>query len=140
MSYGLEISKPGKNVLTAGLKDLILSSDYPVLKIAKHGTGSITYTHDGATTDDLIYTHDLEYKPQFRIMTQWFNIDTDNKETSYRIGPFIDALLGGAVYFSARAYVTTTELRYSVRSYTGSGTESVTLNFIYFLYYDMEAI
>lgn len=133
--YGLKWTD-GTDVSTANLEDLVISSGHPCLKFADIDTGSITYTHDGGTTDNLIATHNLGYEPLFIVLTQWFNIDTDSKETSYRKAPFIDTLSNGSIYFDARTYVSTTELRYSVRSYTGSGTESVTLNYIYIIYYD----
>jgi len=133
--YGLKWTD-GTDVSTAELKNLVISSGHPCLKFADIGTGSITYTHDGGETDGLIATHSLNYEPLFVVYTQWFNIDTDSKETSYRKAPFIDTLLNGSNYFDARTYVNNTQLRYSVNSYTGSGTESITLNYVYVIYYD----
>lgn len=132
----MKMSKVGYDVKTADLGDLLLHSSYPVLKIKEIGTGSITYTHDGASTEVTVATHDLGYIPIFMFLTQWYNIDSDALETSYRVAPFFDWLVGGAVVTRARPYATTTQLKYEVGSYTGSGEVSTTLNYIYVIYYD----
>ena len=134
-NYGLKWTD-GVDVSTAKLENLIISSSHPCLKFAFSGTGSITYNHDSSSNDIWIVKHNLGYKPLFIVLTQWFNIDTDSKETSYRKAPLFDNLLSGAIYFNAKPYVTTTELRYYVYSFTGSGSESITLKYIYFVYYD----
>ena len=140
MDYGIKIAKPGFVASTAGLGDLLFHSGYPFLKIKSVGTGSITYSHDGVSTDALVYTHDLGYIPIFTFLTQWYNIDTDAVETSYRNAPFYDQLLEGAVVTRARPYANTTQLRYEIGSYTGSGEVSKTLNYIYAVYYDPETM
>lgn len=135
--FGLKWAKGDVDVDSAGIEDLLIHSSFPALKFAELGTGTISYTHDGGgATDELIVEHDLGYEPLFIVLTQWFNIDTDSKETDYRKAPFIDTLVGGSIYFDARPYVTSTELRYSVTSFTGSGSESVSLDYIYAVYYD----
>jgi len=137
-NYGIKMSKPGKDVKTAGLKDLIFLSTKPVLKIKQSGTGSISYTHDGSSNDILVATHSLGYIPMFMLMMQWYNIETDTKETSYRAAPFTDKLVSGSIYFDARAYANTTQLRLSVGSYNGNGSSSISLDFLYSIYYDPE--
>lgn len=140
MDHGLKISKSGHPVKTAGLKDLIFSSGHPVLKIKEIGTGSINFTNDsGFAVDQLVVEHDLGYKPLFSFLTQWYDIDNSVKQDDYRDAPFIDTLLGGANYFDAKPYVTTTELRYNVASFNGSGG-SFTLNYIYAVYYDQDGV
>ena len=131
--YGIKISKPGFDVKTAGFGDLIFHSDYPVLKIKSQGTGQITYTHDGAGNDILVETHDLGYEPLFSFMSQWYDIDSSIKRDSFRQAPFIDTLVGGSIYSDVRPYVSDTELRFSVASFDGGGSESVTRDFSYFI-------
>ncbi len=133
--YGLKWTD-GTDISEAELKNLIISSSHPCLKFSDIGTGSITYTHDSTQTDQLVATHNLGYEPLFRFLTQWFDIDTDSKVETYRNAPFIDSQSNGAVYFIARPYVNNTQLKYYVRSFTGSGTESITLKFLYIIYYD----
>jgi len=137
--YGIKISKPGKDVLTCGIEDLIYYSKYPLLKIKSTGTGTITYDHDDASNDVLVATHSLGYIPIFTFLTQWYDIDGDAKSTTYRHAPFYDSLAGGAVVTRARPYASTTELRYEVGSYTGSGITSISLDYIYVIYYDPDA-
>jgi len=134
--YGLKWTD-GTDVSEAELKNLVISSSHPCLKFSDIGTGSITYTHDSTETDQLVATHNLGYEPLFRVLTQWFDINiTGAKKETYRNAPFTDTLLDGAVYFIAEPYVNNTQLRYYVRSFTGSGTESITLKFLYIIYYD----
>lgn len=134
--FGLKWAKGNTDVSSADIKNLLMHSSYPMLKFQDIGTGTITYTHDGAETDELVVTHDLTYEPLFILLTQWFDIDSDTKKTDYRKAPFIDTLSGGSIYFDSRPYVNTTQLRYSVNSFTGSGTESVSLKYVYAIYYD----
>jgi len=64
MSYGIKISKEGANVLTAGNKDLVLTSEKNMFKVKQSGT--VSYTFTGAETgDDLLATinHGLGYIP-----------------------------------------------------------------------------
>jgi hypothetical protein len=137
MSYGLTWTD-GTDISEAELKNIIISSEYPSLKFAYSGTGSVTYTHDGGETDILVETHDLDYEPLFYFQIQWFDINSDSKQTDYRRAPLIDTLLDGSVYFDCEPYVNDTQLRLSVVSYTGSGTESITLKYQYFIYYDQD--
>lgn len=133
--YGF-IWTDGTDISEAELKNIIVSSSHPCLKFAFSGTGSITYTHDLGGEDELIVAHNLKYEPLFIVFTQWFNINTGLKVTSYRKAPFFDSLLDGSMNFSSEPYVNSTQLRYKVSSWTGSGIESITLKYLYFIYYD----
>lgn len=136
--YGIKISRSKIPEGSQSLKDLLYHSAHPFLKIKKIGEGSISYTHDGGSATEIsVFRHGLGYKPLFKVLTQWFDIDTSTKQNDYRNAPFTDTLLGGATYFRARPYVTREELRYSVTSFDGSGAQAITLNFIYAIYYDL---
>lgn len=140
MDHGLKIAKTGHPVKTAGIKDLIFTSAYPLLKIKELGTGSINFTNDsGFAVDELVFEHNLGYRPLFSFLTQWYDIDSAIKQNDYRDAPFIDTLVGGANYFDAKPYVTTTELRYNVASFDGNGG-TYTLNYIYAIYYDQDEV
>lgn len=134
-NYGF-IWTDGTDISDAELKNIIISSEHPCLKFAESGTGSVTYTHDGGYQDVLIKAHNLGYEPMFYFATQWLDINTNNLVTNYRRGPFTDSLLGRSIYFTANAYSTTTQLRLSIGSFTGSGAKSVTAKYMYFIYYD----
>ena len=133
--YGIKIAKPNVKIQDATLKDLVFHSKYPLLKIKEIGSGTINYTNDGSATEDLVATHNLGYTPLFRFLTQWYDIDVGAKNTTYRNAPFIDTLVGGSIYFDARPFVNTTELRYNVSSFDGNGG-SISLDYIYAIYYD----
>lgn len=134
--YGIKMSKAGVNVKTAGLKDLILHSGYPTLKIKASGTGSISYTNDSSATDNLVVTHNLGYVPLFMFQTQWYSVDSATKQTTYISAPHYDGTYADlGIFASYRPYANTTQLRYEVQSYDGNGG-SITLNYIYVVYYD----
>ena len=83
-NYGIKIAKEGSNVNTAADKDLVYSSKYNGMKIAKHntsGAGSVA--------------HGLSYPPTF------LNFRKDGSK--YRLD-------GQAPNFSAEAYVTSTNI------------------------------
>lgn len=135
--YGLKWTD-GTDVSIATLENTIISSKYPCLKFSNFGTGSITYTHDVAGNDIVVATHNLGYNPQYVFLTQWFDIDNNVKNDTYRHAPVFDNLSDGAIYFTAVPYTTTTQLKYTVYSYNGSGSASITLKYIYIIYYNPE--
>jgi hypothetical protein len=138
MDHGIKWSKPNKNVETCGLNDLIIHSKYPILKIAQEGSGYIELVKNPFTGyDELVATHNLGYKPIVRFSSEWYNIDNDSKETTYREAPTLDILLGGAVFNIIRPYVTTTQLRVTVGVWGGS-VGNLTLNYFYKIYYDVD--
>jgi hypothetical protein len=137
--YGIKISKPGVDVKTAGLGDIILHSGYPTLKIKASGVGSIEYTNDGSETDILVITHNLGYVPLFFFQTEWYNLDLAEKASSYIAAPCFDGIYADlGITASYKPYATTTALRYAVNTYDGNGG-TFTLNYIYVVYYDPDS-
>lgn len=136
--HGIKWTK-GADVSTAGLKDLLIHSSFPLLKIKEIGTGSVTYEHDGTGTDQLVVDHGLSYTPLYRFLMQKYDIDAAAKSNDYYPMPMLDTLVGGAIYFSGRSYIDGTELRIAVDSFDGEGEESITLNYLYIVYYDPDA-
>lgn len=66
MSYGIKVSKPGIDVVTATEKDLVISSEYPSLKVAQEldmVTISVTYP----TGEYRTFAHGLGYTPTYRV-------------------------------------------------------------------------
>lgn len=133
--YGIKISKPGKNVINAGLKDLLFHSKYPLLKLVKSGSGSITFTDGGAGFDGLIYTHNLGYAPMFFLFSQWYDPFLNTVKTEYRRMPLSERSAGGLISQKYTPLVNNTEFRYSGFTMGGDGA-SHTINFYWFLYYD----
>lgn len=137
--HGIKISKPGKDVKEAKLKDLLVYSKYPLLKMAYQGSGSINYTNDTAGTDALVVTHDLGYVPLFMFYTQWYDVDSATKKTTYISAPFFDGTYADlGINFSAKPYASTTELRYEVYSNDGNGG-NYDLAYFYAVYFDPDA-
>jgi len=140
MDYGMKISKPSYDVKTAGVGDLLFHSSYPFLKIKSRGSSSVNYTNDGGSTDVLIATHSLGYIPLFTFYTQWYNVETSSKETTYIHAPFYDGTYADlGIFFSIRPYANTTQLRLIVESWDGTGG-NYDLSSFYAIYYDPEVI
>lgn len=134
--FGLKISKPGFNVGTAGLGDLIMQSNFPILKVQSEGTGSISVPNDGATHNVTVGTHSLGYQPLFSFQTQWFDLDSGTLATTYISAPYYDgnyADLGIQAFYKPVAGTST--LDYYVSTFDGSGGTN-TLNYKYVIYYD----
>lgn len=69
MSYGLRVTKSGKDYDSTTPDDFYLHSDYPLLKV--HASGTFTTAIDGSET----ITHNLGYKPFVMVFTQYVSTD-----------------------------------------------------------------
>jgi len=63
--YGIKISKPGYNVFTASIKNLILTSKAQQFKI--HMKGTVNFTSDNQRIN---IAHNLSYTPSYLVMTK----------------------------------------------------------------------
>ena len=61
--FGIKISKPGKDVGTAPVQDMVLHSEANCLKIV--GTGSVSFTAAGTANTLGTITHNLGFTPFF---------------------------------------------------------------------------
>lgn len=137
--FGLKISKPGFNVGTAGLGDLIMQSNYPILKVHSEGTGSIQVPNNGSTYNVTAKTHNLGYTPLFSFQTQWFDLDGGTKATTYISAPYYDGVYADlGIQALYRPVAGTSTLVYYVSTFDGSGGTN-TLNYKYVIYYDQDA-
>ena len=137
MDYGVKISLPGKEVLTAGLKDLIFHSKYPMLKMKAFGSGSLSFTDGGAGFDVLLLTHSLGYKPMFFLWSTYYDPFLNTLVTTYRRMPLRERSAGGVIQQRYHPSVTTTEFRYA-GSTIGGDAASHTINYYWVLYYEPE--
>jgi len=64
--YGIKVSKPGKDVKSAGVDDLVFSSEYHTRSIYNSGSSTLS-TDSDADWDTLTIDHDLGYKPMVKI-------------------------------------------------------------------------
>ena len=131
MEYGIKISKPTKDALTVGVKDLLLDTNYPLLKIKATGTGTLSVANNGGDTDTI--THNLGYTPRVLIYGQ-VHVLGAGKVATYRKYPYKRTQVG--IYSSSFTYeITTTQLKISGGFYDeGYGTE--TFDYFYYLFYD----
>lgn len=135
-NFGIKISKKGELVANGPLNELLFHSGYPILKMYGLYKSSMTYTKDNGMSDFLLLTHNLGYIPRLKMMMQWWDIDSASLKSDFRRVPVIDSLVGGSIYFKARPYATSSEVRMSIGSYDGSGISNVTLDFVLTVYYD----
>lgn len=137
MDYGIKISLPGKDVKSVGIKDLILSSKYPLLKMVAYGSGSLSYTDGGAGFDVLLYTHNLGYNPTWLLYSQYYDSLANTLVTSFEKMPYAVRNASFSQEFRFIPTVSTTEFRYTGSSFGGSGG-SKTISYYWFLYYEPE--
>ena len=64
--YGIKVSKPGVDISTTDIRDLILHSDYSMFKYNSTLSGDITI-NSGSQTGTLELTHGLGYVPAFLV-------------------------------------------------------------------------
>lgn len=62
--YGIKVSIPGKGITTTDIRELLLSSKFPMLKYHSDNTNSITLV-SGDTNKYVDFTHGLGYVPAF---------------------------------------------------------------------------
>lgn len=135
--YGVKWTK-GVDVSEAELKDVLLSSEHPLLKIKEIGSGSFTYTNDnGSAQTHFLTTHDLGYVPLVRVMAQWYDIDSATKKDTFRNVPLQDKLVGGSVYFEIKVDKDDEELNLITAGFDGNGG-SYSLKYVFAIYYDPE--
>lgn len=138
MDHGIKIAKPGFPVQSTSLGNLVFHSGKPILKIRDTGNGVIVLNNGSGPTTILLSNHRLGYVPRVRVKTQWYNVDTAVKESTFREAPFLDTLVGGAVYFQAQVDVTDQNLSFTVTAFDGFGG-SYNLEYFFTIYYDEDA-
>lgn len=134
--YGVKWTK-GVDVSEAELKDILLSSQHPLLKIKEIVTGSFTFHNDSGSESHFVTTHDLGYVPLVRCLCQWYDIDSATKKNTFREAPLSDRLVGGSVYFDLKIDKDDEEVNIISAGFDGFGG-SHTLKYILAVYYDPE--
>lgn len=134
MSFGIRVSKPGVDVNTATTKDLFMDTTYPILKIKQSGSGTLSIT-DGGTDSDTI-THSLGYIPKVLVYGQYYNVDSSAKVTTYRRYPIQQQIVG--TYLAEFTYTASTTTLVITGSFADESTNSVTIDYFYYIFYDEE--
>lgn len=134
MNTGFKIAKAGYDIKTAGIENLVLDINYPLLKIKEIVSGS--YNTSG---DIVINIHDLGYIPQFKLFAQIQDgdifpsgIDTDFVECPVSRVNTRSARGFPTAYFNYIPYADTTKLYLNINSFSAGSP----LNYIAVIYYD----
>lgn len=131
MEYGTRISKPTKDVLTCGVRDLLLDTSYPLLKVKASGVGTLSASSGVGDTDTI--THSLGYIPRVLVYGQIHDIGV-GKSNYYCKYPYIRQQVG--VLNSNFTYeITTTQLKIT-GGFDDSGYGTETFDYFYYLFYD----
>ena len=130
-NLGIKVSKEGKNALTAGIKDLLLDTSYPLLKVKASGSGTLSIS-DGTVDSDTI-SHNLGYVPNVMVYGQTYSVNGGIKNSRYIRYPYRESI---STYTSEFGYtVTTTQLIISGGFYDES-SNSDTFDYFYYIFYD----
>jgi len=124
MSYGIKISKSGKDVRTVDTVDLSMTSEYKSLKGAQEGSWSQAVTSGGGPYTITI-AHNLGYVPSFRVYGE-----TNPASGIYYQTPVYPGLSGCSLY----TYVDATNVY--VEIYTTATSGNGTLNGYYYIFED----
>ena len=131
MEYGIRISKPTKDVLTCGVRDLLLDTSYPLLKVKATGTGTLSASSGSSDTDTI--THNLGYLPRVLVYGQVHAIGV-GKTAYFCKYPYRSVQVG--VYNSTFSYeITTTQLKIT-GGFDEDGYGAETFDYFYYLFYD----
>ena len=109
LDYGIKVTKPGYAIDTTDIRNIIMSSKYPQLKIFSDTTTSLTF-HPGDVTEYVDITHNLGYVPAHLIIWK----DEANKEW---VLPFYPR--GIEVPSAVTAYADTTKIRITEEFFYG---------------------
>ena len=74
-TYGIEVSKAGYDTTTSDVRNILLSSKYPLLKFHSDSSGSFTITA-GGTAGSISFTHSLGYVPMFIAYVSYPGLDS----------------------------------------------------------------
>jgi hypothetical protein len=117
MANAIKISKPGFDVANTTENNLIFSSDYPLLKIHKQGSGRITTDGDGAAT--FVIPHDVGKIPMYFVKGE-VTTDGFSLQPFLRQYPFSTYLgLGVFAYHIVKPFVDRIEVRFDIMGMVG---------------------
>lgn len=131
MAYGIRVSKPGKDALSADVRDLYMDTSYPILKIKASGAGTLNISDGGSDSDTI--SHNLGYVPRVLVYGEFYSVYSGAKSAYYRRYPIREFL---STYFCEFTYsiddtkLTITGEFFDEQAYSG------TFNYFYYLFYD----
>ena len=132
-NFGIKISQSGHDVKTAAKENLVFSSQYDTLKIAKSGSGTILVAHDayiftpGKETVEV--AHGLGYEPAFFVF-----VNNPAWADSARLAPYAWRSIGSPTLTQPNYAVDTTKLY--ITFYNPDNVNDITFEYRYHIYYN----
>lgn len=124
--FGIKVSEPGIDVLTALPRQLYYSSKYDTLKAKTVATTTQTFLGINANQTYTI-AHGLSYAPAFRVHVKV----TSNEYCAIPFANFFSDISGRVA--TMQAYVDTTNLYIRVSGFVGA---DISLTFKYYIFYN----
>lgn len=134
-NYGVKISKPGVDVVNAGLKDLYFHSNNPLLKIYDIVSGSTSLTDGGAGFNVQVTQHSLGYEPKAELWAAYYDPFLNTEISEYELMPLTERSSGGVIGMFYTVSKDSSEIRFLGETY-GGDSASHTINYYCVVYYD----
>jgi len=134
MSFGIKVSKEGSDVKLVSVQDLLIDTQYPILKIAASGSGTLSVS-DGSSDSDTI-AHNLGYIPKVMVYGQTYSANGGIKNSRYFRYPYLESSVGQ--YYSEFTYSLTTSNLVVSGAFFDETSNSDTFDYFYYIYYDEE--
>lgn len=133
-NYGVKIAKAGYDY-DDGDRRLIYNSNYPLLKIAYSGTGTLTLSSDAGSKT--VVTHSLGYLPMFYVWISYLDTGSGSEVNKQRMCSWSEYLgVGVSSHYDAWATTTTIELSVDTGGYLYGASGSEVLDYTYVVFYD----
>lgn len=133
-NYGVKIAKAGYSY-DDGDRRLVYNSNYPLLKIKAHGTGTLTLSSGAGSKT--VYTHSLGYSPFFYVWISYISTSTGNEVTKKKLCSWAEYVgLQVSDTYIATSNSSTIELSVNTNPSIYGGSGSATLDYVYVVFYD----
>lgn len=137
-SWGVKVSKEGKDVLTCGYNDLIFASEFPLLKVHKKGSGTV-HIEPAVGTASADISHSTGITPMFLAFTQYADIFGAQWAGDYKQFSFSDIFpdAGGPMgYMNAWAYTDASYLHLSWETDLQDPDDGTDVDYFYYIFED----
>lgn len=129
--FGIKVSKEGEDVNVSSIKNTLVDTSYPLLKVKSSGSGTLSVS-DGTPDSDTI-THSLGYIPNVMVFGQTYSVNGGAKNSRYIKYPYKELL---STYTSEFSYtITATQLVIS-GGFNDDSSNSDTFDYFYYIFYD----
>ncbi len=133
-NYGIKVSKSGYSINSPDHKQ-ILHSGFPLLKIAKQGTGTLV-KESGDTSISVTIDHNLRYIPIVFVHGQTVTNESGDVSSTFKKWPFRETFfLHKFLVYDFEVTTTQLTITFEVPSETFQALE-ISLNYQYYICYD----